>query len=378
MAYRAEQRFGVSRERFKGERRGRERDVQGGIKGRKTRHVTTNPSPDPRQAAMTRLFQHGGDINSAMQAFPAAPRPWIDLSTGVNPHPYPIPELSLETWSHLPGSAAMEVLVAAAARAYGASPERIAAAAGTQAILATLPRLFPALRVSILGPTYGEHEHVWRAAGAEVEIVRDLEHASGRQVVVVNPNNPDGRLFPRAELREFALGLARDGRRLIVDEAFMDFERESVAPDGLPGTIVLRSFGKAHGLAGLRLGFALAEPAVASELRTALGPWPVAGPAIAIGTRALADHAWLDAQRSRLETDAAWLDDALRRAGFEIVGSTPLFRLTRRSDAAGAFESLCGQGILTRPFVWNRDLLRWGIPTADLRPRLGAALLRLG
>ena len=87
---------------------------------------------------------------------------------------------------------------------------------------------------------------------------------------------------------------------LIVDEAFADFDgqSESLAPS-LPASraVVLRSFGKAYGLAGLRLGFALASPDIVPSLRAALGPWPVSGPAIAIGVRALADSDWLEAMR---------------------------------------------------------------------------------
>ncbi len=279
---------------------------------------------------MQRLFEHGGDIKSAMRAFPGAHPPWIDLSTGLNPVGYPMPDLSAEVWSRLPEPSALEALQAAAGSAYGAEPERIAAAAGTQALLQILPRLFPTSAVSIVGPTYGEFERAWKAAGVTIEIVSDLDAATAAQVVVANPNNPDGRMVSRRRLSDTAHRLSRGGRRLIVDEAFMDFEAESVAGERLPATIVLRSFGKAYGLAGLRLGFAIAPPEDAAKLRVGLGPWPVSGPAIVVGTQALADQNWRDAARRRLEDDARWLDKALVSAGFEIVGRTRLFRLGRR------------------------------------------------
>jgi cobalamin biosynthesis protein CobC len=249
------------------------------------------------------------------------------------------------------------------------------ASSRNSAILQVLPRLFPAQRVSILGPTYGEHERAWKTASADVETVGDLDAAAAPQVVVVNPNNPDGRMFSRQQMRDTARRLADEGRRLIVDEAFMDFETESVAGDRLPATIVLRSFGKAFGLSGLRLGFALAVPAIAARIREALGPWPVSGPAIAVGTLALADRNWLDAARGRLERDAAWLDDALASAGFALAGQTRLFRLARHPDAAKTFERLCRHGVLTRPFAWDPNLLRFGIPTLDQRRRLREALM---
>jgi cobalamin biosynthetic protein CobC len=155
---------------------------------------------------------------------------------------------------------------------------------------------------------------------------------------------------------------------LVVDEAFADFdaESESLAPM-LPTNylVVLRSFGKAYGLAGLRLGFALAPPDIIASLRAALGPWPVSGPAISIGVRALADSDWLEATRGRLSSDAARLDLLLQNAGWRIIGGTPLFRLAARADARAAFEQLLAAGILARPFADAPDRVRFGIPADE-------------
>ncbi len=153
-------------------------------------------------------------------------------------------------------------------------------------------------------------------------------------------------------------------------------EGESLAPS-LPtsGAVVLRSFGKAYGLAGLRLGFALASPDIVAPLRAALGPWPVSGPAIAIGIRALADSDWLEAMRARLGGDAARLDALLHGAGWRIVGGTRLFRLAAHADARAAFDRLLVAGILTRPFADAPDWLRFGIPgDENAWERLAAAL----
>ncbi len=182
--------------------------------------------------------------------------------------------------------------------------------------------------------------------------------------VVVNPNNPDGRITPRAELLELQRRLARRGGVLIVDEAFADFggAAESLAPVLPAGAVVLRSFGKSFGLAGLRLGFAIASPDIVRSLRAALGEWPVSGPAIAIGTKALADLAWTDAMSERLGQEAARLDALLQSAGWRVVGGTRLFRLAARTDARAAFERLLTAGILARPFAGAPDWLRFGIP----------------
>jgi len=182
---------------------------------------------------------------------------------------------------------------------------------------------------------------------------------------VVNPNNPDGQITPRSALLDLHARLARRGGVLIVDEAFADLgaECESLAPV-LPasGVVVLRSFGKAYGLAGLRLGFALASPDIVTSLRAALGPWPVSGPAIAIGVRALADSDWFEVTRARLNKEAARLDVLLRGAGWRIIGGTQLYRLAAHADARATFEQLLRQGILTRPFAKAADRLRFGIP----------------
>ena len=192
-------------------------------------------------------------------------------------------------------------------------------------------------------PTAVLHPLSPRLALASVEAQRLEEMRALDVAIVVNPNNPDGRITPRAALLDLHARLARRGGVLIVDEAFADFdaESESLAPS-LPASsaVVLRSFGKAYGLAGLRLGFALASPDLVASLRAALGPWPVSGPAIAIGVRALADSDWLEATRARLSKDAARLDALLRSAGWRIIGGTRLFRLAAHADARAAFERL--------------------------------------
>jgi cobalamin biosynthetic protein CobC len=322
---------------------------------------------------------HGGNLAAARRAFPRAPEPWLDLSTGVNPHPYLIPDLPLEAFARLPDGADLERLERAAALAYGArSPGVVAAAPGTQSIINWLPFLFPARRVGILGFTYSEHARRWRASGAEVVAVDRLEQLADMDAaVVVNPNNPDGRLVPACDLLGLAATLRQRGGMLIVDESFIDFlppaaSLVAVLPEG---AIVLRSFGKAYGLAGLRLGFAIAPEPMAERLRAALGPWPVSGAAIAIGERALADTGWIGRTRARLAADGGALDAILAEAGFQAIGGGPLFRLARHENAQGLFSALANAGILVRRFAARPDWLRFGIPADEAqRARLRAAL----
>ena len=319
-----------------------------------------------RTADFGTFTYHGGALEVARRLAPNAPEPWIDLSTGINPHAYPLPDLESEAWSRLPESGALARLEAAAALRYGAAAASVVAGPGSQALIQALSRLLPHGAVGALGPTYSGFASGFAAAGASVVEVKQIEELQGVDVaIVVNPNNPNGRITPRAALLDLHERLTRRGGVLIVDEAFADFdaESESLAPS-LPASraVVLRSFGKAYGLAGLRLGFALTSPDIVSSLRAALGPWPVSGPAIAIGVRALADSDWLEATHARLNKEAARLDALLHRAGWRIIGGTHLYRLAAHVDARGAFKQLLAQGILARPFADAPDRLRFGIP----------------
>ncbi len=311
---------------------------------------------------------HGGDLDAARARFPAAPEPWLDLSTGINPVPYPCPPPDASLWLRLPLASEAAALRQAAASAYGVpDPACVAPAPGTQILIETLPRLVAPGPVTVVGPTYAEHAAAWARAGHAVRAVADLAEAESAAVaVVVNPNNPDGRVHAAADLRATAARMAARGGLLVVDEAFCDLEPvESLAPHLAPGLVVLRSFGKTYGLAGLRLGFALALPAAARRIAAALGPWAVSGPALAIGRAALADAAWRrEAARARA-ADAARLDRLLARGGGTVLGGTALFRLARFPDAPGLHRRLGEAGIHVRRFPERPDRLRFGLPPAD-------------
>jgi cobalamin biosynthesis protein CobC len=312
------------------------------------------------------LTYHGGALEVARKLAPRAPEPWIDLSTGINPHAYPLPDLEPVAWSRLPESGALAKLEAAAARRYGAPVGSVIAGPGSQALIHALAHILPHGEVGALEPTYSGFAAAFAARGARIADAKRLEDMGVLDVaIVVNPNNPDGRIIARDHLLALHERLALRGAVLIVDEAFADFDGqgESLAPTlPLSGAVVLRSFGKAYGLAGLRLGFALASPDIVPSLRAALGPWPVSGPAITIGVRALADSDWLQAMRARLGKDAARLDALLLTAGWRVLGGTRLFRLAAREDARAVFERLLAAGILARPFADAPNRLRFGTP----------------
>ncbi|PTM39679.1 threonine-phosphate decarboxylase CobD [Bosea sp. 124] len=330
---------------------------------------------------MTEGIWHGGDLARARALFPDAPTPWIDLSTGINPIPYPLPPLPLSLWQRLPGADDEAALLAAARTAYRVpAAAGVVAAPGTQILIDLLPRVLPALvgagPVAVLGPTYAEHALAWRQAGAAVIETATLAGADdAASMVVVNPNNPDGRSLPAGDLARLAARCAARGGMLILDEAFADFKPEASLLPGLPAaTIVLRSFGKTYGLAGVRLGFAIGETGATAALRAAMGPWAVAGPALAVGTQALADTGWLAQAGAARAADAARLDALLSPLG-RIVGGTALFRLLAAPAAPSLFAHLGRHGIYVRRFQNETTWLRFGLPgDAAAWGRLEAAL----
>lgn len=314
--------------------------------------------------------RHGGRLAAARRAFPNAPEPWLDLSTGVNPHPWRGKRATWGDLGRLPDPQGIAGLEAAAAAAFGVAAAKVVAVAGAEAALRLAPTLTGATSVAIVSPTYGGHGDAWRLAGVKAEAI-SLAAASdhpAEALVVVNPNNPDGATGDPASLV--------DGRRwLVVDESFVEVRPDlSVAAAGLLRTIVLRSFGKFYGLPGVRLGFIVSDSATAARARALVGDWPVSAEAVAIGTAAYGDRAWATRTRERLDRAADWLDGLLADGGFIPAGGTSLFRLARAADADRRFARLAQHGVLTRPFSHDPTVLRFGLPRRGDWGRLAAAL----
>ena len=333
-------------------------------------------SSDPR----SEIRDHGGSLGRAEARFPHAPRPWLDLSTGINARSYPLPPIPHNAFERLPEDADLAALAETAARAYGAaSGADIACAPGTQILLPLVAGLVPPSHAGILSPTYAEHRRAAALAGHQVDEVSSLDDLCRYDLaVVVNPNNPDGRVHRRADLLTLADHLKSRAGMLIVDEAFMDVGPQDERLDGdVSGSniVVLRSFGKFFGLAGVRIGFAICDSALAATLRDRLGPWAVSGQALTIGRAALGDLDWQAAKRADLLARAARLDVVLVNAGFTIAGGTSLYRYVRHKAAREAVEALGQNGLLVRSFDFDPTALRFGIPATDADfERLAGAL----
>ena len=292
---------------------------------------------------------HGGGLDGAARQYGGKRSDWIDLSTGINPLPYGVSGIQPDAWTALPDQTAATNLINAA-RAFWNVPDTAAilAAPGASSLIANMPRLAQTASVDIAGPTYNEHASAFELAGWKTD-------GAAAAQVVVHPNNPDGRIWSidqiKAPLR-------------IIDESFCDVMplQSLIQHAAEPGTIVLKSFGKFWGLAGLRLGFAIGEPALIEQLKTMLGPWPVSGPALTIGAQALRDHDWANQTRMRLEKDAAKLDQHITAKGATVVGGTTLFRLYDVGDAAECQDRLAQSQIWSRIFPYSTRWLRLGLP----------------
>ncbi|MEO8408328.1 MAG: threonine-phosphate decarboxylase CobD [Oxalobacteraceae bacterium] len=330
------------------------------------------------------MLEHGGNLRDAARRFDRPLSDWLDLSTGINPHAYPVPDLAPDVWHRLPEN---DPALALAACAYYDAPLMLPVA-GTQAAIQALPRLRllsngPS-RVVVAAPSYAEHAHHWAQHGhqmrqvpyAELEAAIDSKENACEVLVVCNPNNPTGASVAPERLLAWADRLVSRGGWLVVDEAFGDMTpQHSVAQwSDRPGLIVLRSFGKFFGLAGLRLGFVAAQQPILTALADLLGPWAVSGPAQQIGRTALEDRAWQDAMRVELRVAGARLHLLLGDYDIESHGSA-LYQWWAEPRAVAFWEYMALRGIWVRLFQNAACGIRLGLPPdEDGWQRLSAAL----
>jgi cobalamin biosynthetic protein CobC len=313
-------------------------------------------------------FRHGGRLREATAAHPDAPRPWLDLSTGINPEPWSGPRASAEDLRRLPDPSALAELEAVAARAFDVTDAgRVVAVAGAETALRLLPGLIGGGEVALLAPIYGGHLEAWTASAPSlVASLQDPRAERADVLVLVNPNNPDGRRIDRDTLAALAAKRSDLGRWTVVDESFVEVAPDlSVADLEIDRLVTLRSFGKFYGLPGVRLGFLIGNKIFSREFRAFLGDWPVSADALALGLGAYADETWRASTRAWLAAQARAVDAALTDAGLKTVGGCDLFRWIEASDAHDLFARLCEQGVLTRPFADRLDRLRIGLPSRN-------------
>ena len=306
---------------------------------------------------------HGGGLDAAVARWGGTRGDWLDLSTGINPVPYPVGTVSDAAWNGLPDSGAMERLLDSA-RAFWQVPDHldILAANGASALIARMPQITGQSSVYIPTPTYNEHAAAFDAAGVPSGGPEADVH------VYVHPNNPDGRLTKPRDIPTT--------KTVIIDESFCDVlpEQSHLGTDMPDTCVVLKSFGKFWGLAGVRLGFLIAAPDLIAQMKAQQEPWSVNGPALEIGARALRDTAWADETRARLAQDALRLDQLMGNANAKLVGGTDLFRLYEVDSATDWQNRLASAHIWSRIFPYSDRWIRLGLPAPDQWAHLQEAL----
>ncbi|WP_343314621.1 threonine-phosphate decarboxylase CobD [Brucella sp. BE17] len=321
-------------------------------------------------------IEHGGALDGAIAVYGGAAEDWLDLSTGINPEHFLLPPLPAALWNRLPDESLSEKTIYHARRYYGvAEGAAIVAAPGTQALIQLIPTLTKPATVAVLTPTYQEHARCFEASGWSVVKCASLDAIpeSASVAVIVNPNNPDGRVIAREDLVALAKKLGSRGGFLIVDEAFADpHPAVSIVPHMADAPlIVLKSFGKFFGLAGIRLGFAIGPENFASRIAQRLGPWAVPGPTLAIAAHAFSEEQELQRFRARLNARRKALTSVLERTQLTEIGGTELFALVETPQAEALYERLCQRHILVRKFSYAPHWLRIGLALDEV------ALLRL-
>ncbi|WP_170550865.1 threonine-phosphate decarboxylase [Ruegeria atlantica] len=320
--------------------------------------ASPNKNLNPRAAR-----DHGGGLDGTIASYGGTRADWLDLSTGINPHPYQVSGLIPSDWTELPDHGAFERLTEAA-RQFWAVPNgaAILPAPGASAVISRIPALAARGRVQITTPTYNEHAAAFAAQGWTVQ-----SNGPADARVIVHPNNPDGRIWSEADA---------NAPLTVIDESFCDVSPgvSLIHLAARPGVIVLKSFGKFWGLAGLRLGFAIGHPDLIARLNDLTGPWSVSGPALRIGEQALRDVDWASSTRQHLTAESDRLDRLLINKGAALVGGTTLFRLYTVENAAQWQDRLARAHIWSRVFPYSQTYLRVGLPPADGWSRLEAAL----
>ncbi|MDO6427569.1 threonine-phosphate decarboxylase CobD [Thalassotalea sp. 1_MG-2023] len=328
---------------------------------------------------------HGGQLTQVANEYQIPMRDWLDLSTGIAPFSYPIPEIPDIVWQQLPQPSS--ALISAAQRYYQC--RNISVSSGSQTIISLLPMLWlkensssKCVFLPIKG--YKEHAQAWKNMGFNLQWYGDelpaLEQLPQHCVlVVINPNNPTGKLFSRETLERYQEFIENRQGLLVIDEAFMDVitPSQSMAEYTLGrNTVVLKSFGKFFGLAGMRIGFTIAHQQWLTSIAEHLGPWQANGPAQFIAEQALQNTLWQEQQREKLSRQRQVLTMLLNRYFNEGVEGTDLFltvNLATPHKAVTIYDGLCKQGVYVR-LTDDQQSLRFGIPKPEDVERLSQSL----
>ena len=316
------------------------------------------------------MIEHGGNLDWAIKNFGGEKKEWIDLSTGINPNSYPLETIQSSEFQALPTQSDIKNLVQIAREYYKTNAD-ITAVSGVQTAINIFPYLFSRGNVSIIEPTYNEYKNAFSNANWKVNIFKNLNNLQGSNLAIIcNPNNPDGKIISKEQL----IDLSTKVGFLIIDESFMDlYPNQSLSEEitkDKKNIIVLKSFGKFFGLAGVRLGFILSSKKIAKHIEKFLGPWQISNLAIIAGVKALKDKLWISKNIESLKTNSSILDNLADSINLKLLGGTYLYRLYETSNSLELQNKFATKMIWTRTFSYSKHWIRLGLPNEKLNSEL--------
>ena len=248
------------------------------------------------------------------------------------------------------------------AREHNLSPDHFLCGNGSVELIAAIVRscMKEHDKALIIGPTFGEYAGAVLSIGGEPitlqttavdTILQGIAEHSPKLVFVCNPNNPTGHLWSSEEIDRIA-----DAAPLVLDEAYMGFLQPTRSSMWGKGRFVLRSLTKDHAMAGLRIGYAIAEPAVLEAVSHVMTPWGVSTAAQSAAIAALNNPAPYQQAIRELWTERKRLIDALTRLGHRIIDGNAPFFLVEVDSAHSTFEKFLHLGIVVR------DCTSFGLP----------------
>lgn len=321
---------------------------------------------------------HGGQLYVYAEHYHIPMTEWLDLSTGINPNGFPLPQLHENVLRDLPSD--NDGLEKAACNYY--SCDNLLMVPGSSWAIQQLPFILDQFSPhinTILLPRIGykEHEKAWSLLKPDLifydDVPSDEQLTNCDVCVLINPNNPTAKLLSSERVVKIAQLLKQSQGFLIIDEAFMDaLNQHSVASYQLKNVIVLRSLGKFFGLAGLRVGSVIADDEILKLFEKQLPPWPISHPARFISQCALQDINWINETKLTLAKQSLQLKslcEAVLRPVFSDckVVFNPLFVtiwFSLKTDATRFHHLLCEQGILTR-LLDEQSGIRIGLANND-------------
>ncbi|MDH5517727.1 MAG: threonine-phosphate decarboxylase CobD [Gammaproteobacteria bacterium] len=308
------------------------------------------------------MLQHGGRLKAVAKEYDMALDDWIDLSTGINPYHWPIPELPTSAFTRLPEDD--DGLMQAVLQYY--KSDLCLPVAGSQAAIQMLPRCRKKSTVAVPETGYAEHAWQWQSAGHDVVFYNEENIDSvinnADVAIIINPNNPTAKFYsPQQLLRWYQTLQSRQGW-LIIDEAFIDCEQNNslLGQADKPGLIVLRSVGKFFGLAGIRSGFVFADTALLEKMHKMQGPWALTGVSRLLTKMALLDTDWQDQAKQKLQTASAEFQQIIKECSGFAVNATQLFVTIFHPQAEQLYRMFAEHAVLVR-LLDNKQGIRLGL-----------------